>query len=127
MCFFTRTHTHRPENLPGWDRFCPDTMHERAQRICITLGFPMLGPRGTKTSRGQAVHFNRAQEADVSRSSRVVGVRVNRPCLCVCVLCSQRGCNLQTDRKKGGGEKKLKSDWLSSLQEAFIEQRVRSP
>lgn len=75
------------------------------------------------------MHFNRAQEADMSRSSRVRGVRVDCARVCVSlharVLCSQRGCNLQTDRKREKKEKKLKSDWLSSLQEAFIEQPVR--
>lgn len=69
----------------------------------------MLGPHRTTTSRGQAVHFNRAQEADMSRSSRVRGVHVGCACVCVRALCSQRGCNLQTDRKREK-RKKFKSD-----------------
>lgn len=90
------------------------------------LGFRMLGPHRTETSRGQAVHFKRAQEADMSRSSRVRGVHVDctRVRACACVV-GEGAIYRQTGREKKGG-KKWKSDWLSSLQEAFIEQPVRS-
>lgn len=71
------------------------------------------------------VHRRRICRAPVESGPCMLAVHV---CVCICtrVCCVVREGAIyrQTGREKKG--KKLKSDWLSSLQEAFIEQRVRS-
>lgn len=80
-------------------------MHVRAQRICIMFKVSNVGA-ASHTSRGQAVHFNRWQEADVSRSSRVrVCMLVVHVCVCMrarvlCCVVREGAIYRQTGREK---------------------------
>lgn len=75
-----------------------------------------------KTLKEHSVHFNHAQETDIQGSTGVRGVHA---CVRVCAH-SQRERKLERDRKRKKKKEKSESEWLSSLQEAFIEQQERS-
>lgn len=76
-----------------------------------------------KTLKEHSVHFNHAQEMDIQGSTGVRGVHAR---VRVCAH-SQRERKLERDRKRKKKKKeKSESEWLSSLQEAFIEQQERS-